>query len=553
MERKSKGISRKEAIKTMGGLALGLPLAGSVIRSSSAGSHLSNGNSALESAKEKTTGLPAIIPQRKPDKPNILWITTEGVPLSVLSCYGSRIMQTPNIDKLANEGMMFHNSFCNNALCAPSRATLLTGKYDHLNGVRSNPADTTLGGTKSFFDPSQETFPKILKRHGYVTGLTGKWHMASSSSIDAPPVNPSLAGFDWFVFKMGAGGPYYNPNGFLQNPSLGSSEIQQKSYPGYITDTFTDLCFKGIDEMRKTGKPWLMAMQFFSDHRPFQPPHEYEHIYDHVKFPEPGTFWDDYTHRSMAAKVAHMRIADMKDFNPPTDYTKRQLLQWNYQRLMRRFLGTMKRQDDNMGRILEYLDKSGLSENTIVVFTGDHGFFLGEHGWFDKRFMYEPALRVPWIVRWPGVTKAGSTSDSWVQAIDNAPTILDMVGLSVPSEMQGRSLVPVIEGNTPKDWRNTLYYHYYEFAPNHWVLPNYGIRTDRYKLISYYTVNEWELFDLDRDPDEMDSLFYERGMQVYPGYENTLNDLLKQLKDLKELYKDNTGGPVKFWATPTYN
>lgn len=548
MEHPSNSISRKDALKRMGGLALGLPLASAIIRNASA-----SGNSHSDiSDKKKSSGYPNIIPQRKPDKPNILWITTEGVPLSVLSCYGSRVMQTPNIDRLANEGMLFHNSFCNNALCAPSRATLLTGKYDCLNGVRSNPANTTLGATRSFFDPNQETFPKILKRNGYVTGLAGKWHMVSSPTEDTP-ANPGIAGFDYFVFKMGAGGPYYNPNGFFQNPSLGSNEIQQRSYPGYITDTFTDLCIDGIKKLRATNKPFCMAMQFFNDHRPFQPPHEYEHIYDNVKFPEPGTFWDDYAFRSVAAKEAHMRIEDMRDFNPPKEYTSRQKLQWNYQMLMRRFLGTLKRQDDNMGKLLDYLDKSGLSENTIVVFTGDHGFFLGEHGWFDKRFMYEPALRVPWIVRYPGVTKAGSTSDTWVQAIDNAPTILDMAGIAVPSEMQGRSLVPAFTNNTPKDWRSSLYYHYYEFAPNHWVLPNYGIRTDRYKLISYYTVNEWELFDLERDPDEMDSLFREEGMQVFPGYENVLTSLLSQLKNLKEHYKDNTGGPVKFWATDTYN
>lgn len=546
MKNKVSSISRKDALKQIGGLAFGLPLGSSIIRNASAISELS------ESPQKKESVHPSIIPHRKPDKPNILWITTEGVPLSVLSCYGSRVMKTPNIDRLANEGMLFHNSFCNNALCAPSRATLLTGKYDCLNGVRSNPANTTLGATRSFFDPSQETFPRILKRNGYVTGLAGKWHMVSSPTEDTP-VNPGVAGFDYFVFKMGAGGPYYNSGGFLQNPSLGSHEIQKRSYPGYITDTFTDLCMQGMDELRKTGKPFCMAMQFFNDHRPFQPPHEYEHIYDDVRFPEPGTFWDDYAFRSVAAKEAHMRIEDMKDFNPPKDYTPRQLLQWNYQVLMRRFLGTLKSQDDNMGRLLDYLDKSGLSENTIVVFTGDHGFFLGEHGWFDKRFMYEPALRVPWLVRYPGVTKAGSTSNTWVQAIDNAPTILDMAGISIPQDMQGRSLVPAFTGNTPKDWRNSMYYHYYEFAPNHWALPNYGIRTDRYKLISYYTINEWELFDLERDPDEMDSLFREEGMQVHPGYEDVLKNLVTQLKDLKTYYKDNTGKPVHFWPTDTYN
>ena len=528
-------ISRKDAIKKLGGLALslpaGLPLISSLERSTNASAH----------------AFPNIIPHRKPDKPNILWITTEGVPLSVLSCYGSRLMQTPNIDRIAREGMLFRNSFCNNALCAPSRATLLTGKYNHLSGMTTNPGDTTNGQTHSFFDPSQETFAKILQRNGYKTGLAGKWHLVSSPG---KPSNPGEAGFDYFVFKQGAGGPYYNPKGFFQNPSLGSREIKQKEYPGYMTDTFTDLAIEGIKQLKE---PFCMTVQYFNDHRPFEPPHQYEHIYDKVRFPEPGTFWDDYAYRSAAAREAHMRISDMTDFDPPKEYTPRQRRQWNYQRLMQRFLGTLKSQDDNIGRLLDYLDKSGLSENTIVVFTGDHGFFLGEHGWFDKRFMYEEALRVPWIIRYPGVTKPGSTSDAWVQSIDNAPTILDMVGLPLPSDMQGRSLVPIFNGNTPADWRRSMYYHYYEFAPPHWALPNYGIRTERYKLISYYTINEWELFDLDRDPDEMDSLFREEGMEVEPGYEDVLKNLLTQLSDLRKHYKDNTGEPVKFWPRNTYN
>jgi arylsulfatase A-like enzyme len=188
-----------------------------------------------------------------------------------------------------------------------------------------------------------------------------------------------------------------------------------------------------------------------------------------------------------------------------------------------------------------------------VVYTGDHGFFLGEHGWFDKRFMYEEALHVPWLIRYPGVVNPGSVSDTWVQSIDNAPTIMDMLGLPVPGDMQGRSLVPAFEGKAPSDWRKSMYYHYYEEGMPHFVLPNYGIRTERYKLISYYGINEWELFDLERDPDEMESLFYEEGIQVKPGYESALNDLLKQLTDLREYYKDNTGKPVKFWPRKAYN
>jgi arylsulfatase A-like enzyme len=199
------------------------------------------------------------------------------------------------------------------------------------------------------------------------------------------------------------------------------------------------------------------------------------------------------------------------------------------------------------------LDKSGLADDTIVVFTGDHGFFLGEHGWFDKRFMYEEALRVPWMIRYPGVVEPGSKSDAWVTAIDNAPTILDLAGLDIPSDMQGKSLLPVIKGKTPGDWPTSMYYHYYEFAPPHWVLPNYGIRTDRYKLIYYYTINEWEFFDLQNDPDEMESLLVMEGMKVQPGYEDIVKNLVEQLKKMREKYKDTTGEPVRFWPERAYN
>lgn len=539
MSTKQRSIFKKKPFKKLGGLALGLLFASLIIQ-----------NAWTQKASTKRTNSHSTLVKQTSQKsrPNIIWITTEGVPLKVLSCYGSNWIQTPNIDRIGKEGMLFRNSFCTNALCAPSRATLLTGKYSHLNGMLSNPGGTTGGETRSTFDPTQETFAKILKQNGYKTGIVGKWHLTNK---DGSTSNPGVAGFDYFVFKTGAGGPYYAPGGYFQNPSLGSKEIQKKNYQGYDTDVITDLAIKGIEEM-KNG-PFLMAIQYFSDHRPFEPPHKYEHIYDNIKFPEPGTFWDDYHSRSAAARESHQRIEDMMDFNPPKDLTARQRKEWNYQQLMRRFLANLKAQDDNIGRLLDYLDKSGLAKNTIVVFTGDHGFFLGEHGWFDKRFMYEEALRVPWIVRYPRVIKPGSVSDAWVLNIDNAPTILDMAHIKIPGDMQGRSLVPIFKGNVPADWRKSMYYHYYEFAPPHWAMPSYGIRTERYKLIYYYTINEWELFDLKKDPDEMDNLFTEEGLEVKPGYEKVLKDLLAQLTKLRKDYKDDTGRPVRFWARKSYN
>lgn len=534
MDHKPSSISRKDALKRLGGLALGMPLGWSLTSSAKA-----------NSPSERQ--MPNIISKRKPDKPNILWITTEGVPLRVLSCYGSRISHTPNIDRIANEGMRFNNSFCNNALCAPSRATLLTGKYNHLCGMASNGYNADPTKSYGFFDPKQQTFPKLLKEAGYKTGVVGKWHLQSSRNT---PVNPVDVGFDYFVFKKGAGGPYYNPKGFIRNTSPGSREMVHKEYPGYITDTFTDLAIEGMKQLKE---PFCMAMQFFNDHRPFDPPHKYEHIYDDIRFPEPGTFWDNYECRSSVARGANMRIADMLDFDPPKGYSKRQLRQWNYQQLMRHFLATLKSQDDNVGRLLDYLDESGLADNTIVVFTGDHGFFLGEHGWFDKRFMYEEALHIPWLIRYPGVVKPGSFTNHWVQSIDNAPTIMDMLGLPIPEDMQGKSMMPVFEGKQIAGQPNSMYYHYYEYGPPHWVLPHYGIRTEKFKLINYYTVNEWELFDLEKDPDEMESLLIEEGMQVRPGYETILKDLLAQLKGLRQKYKDQTGKPVKFWPRGAYN
>jgi len=525
MKHDKETITRRQMLASMGGAVLGSALAPQLVAEQT---HLPPGQ------PREAAGKPS-------SRPNILWITAEGVPLSVLSCYGSRIMQTPNIDRIASEGMRFENSFVTNALCAPSRATLLTGKYSNLNGMRSNPPDTTMGVTTSTFDPAQETLPKILRRAGYQTGLVGKWHLVA---------NPGEAGFDSFIFKRNAGGPYYAPGGYLRNAKLGDNTIVEKSYPGYITDNITDFAMEG---MKQFTQPFFMMIQFFNDHRPFDPPHKYEHIYDEVRFPEPGTFYDDYSHRASAAREARMHIADMPDFDPPADLTTRQRKQWNYQQFMRHFLGTLRSQDDNIGRLLKFLDDNQFSENTIIVFTGDHGFFMGDHGWFDKRFMYEQALRVPWLIRYPGVVKPGSTSRDWVVNIDNAPTVLELAGLPVPSDMQGRSLVPLFNGNAPADWQRSMYYHYYEFAPPHWVFPHYGIRTDRYKLIYYYTVNEWELFDLEKDPDEMENLFAWSGYKIHPDYAAILPGLVSQLKAMREKYKDNTGKAPVLWPTKSYD
>ena len=474
-----------------------------------------------------------------PKRPNILWITGEGVPTSALSCYGGRLLKTTNIDRIAEQGVRFQNSFCTNGLCAPSRATLLTGTYSHMNGMTGNPEVVSPGDVRPHFDPAQETIAKMLKRHGYQTGMVGKWHL---------PVNPAKTGFDYFVYKEGSGGgrSYYDPTGYLGNPRLGSEEIQPQRHEGYQTDVVTDLAISGLKQFTQ---PFLMMVQFFNAHRPWDPPHEYEHLYDNERLPEPGTFWDDYDRRASPARTARMRIEDMPDFNPPSELTKRQRKQWNYQKFMKHFLGTLRSQDDNVGRLLQYLDDNGLAENTVVVYTCDHGFFMGDHGWFDKRFMYEQAIRVPWMIRCPGAAARGSVCDDWVINIDNAPTIADLVGLPIPSQMQGKSIVPILRGEKLDSAHRALYYHYYEFGDPHWVAPHYGIRTDRFKLINYYTQNEWELFDLEKDPDEMENLFIDNGRHIREGYTTTVPELVTQLKQLRQYYGDNTGFPVRL-ASP---
>jgi arylsulfatase A-like enzyme len=469
-------------------------------------------------------------------RPNILWITGEGVPVNALSCYGSQLLSTPNIDRIAKEGVRFENAFTTNALCAPSRATLLTGTYTHINGMVGNPdPPVPPGDPVPHFDASQTTFTKILKQHGYQTGLVGKWHL---------PINPADVGFDYFVYKNGAGGPYYDPTGYLGNPSLGSHEVQPQQHEGYETDVITDLAIKGIQSFTQ---PFVMMLQYFNAHRPFDPPHKYEHIYDDVRITEPGTFWDDYSHRASPARDARMRIEDMPDFNPPADLTPRQRKQWNYQRFMEHFLGTLRAQDDNIGRIFDFLERSNLIHNTIIVYTSDHGFFLGDHGWFDKRFMYEQAVRVPLMIRCPDQRGKGEVRSTWSANIDNAPTALDLVGLPVPAEMQGKSLVPLLSSETSPAQSQSMYYHYYEFGPPHWAAPHYGIRTEKYKLIYYYKRNEWELFDLEKDPDEMDNLVVQNGLRVQPGYESVIRDLAERLVQLRKQYNDTSGAPVKLW------
>jgi len=523
----AKEISRKQALKQLGTLALGSMVLPRMLFANT----------------PKEISFPHIIKHIPGKKPNILYIIMEGVPVSMIGCYGNyRIHNnTPNIDRIAREGMKLDNACVTNALCAPSRATNLTGTYSNVNGKLTNDM-------RHPFNGNQITYPQVLKDHGYKTGFVGKWHLVS---------NP--VGFDYWKIRHGAGGPYYNPT-YFEKPEGGGKGAVKRTYKGYATDVSTDMVINGI---KKLKEPFCMVFSPVAVHSHFEPPvkYKYQHIFDSERIVEPGTFWDEYMHRSAAAKEAHMRIEDManKQFyghvaeTRPKNLTDRQRKQWNYQSFIKNFNGTLKSVDDNIGRLTQYLDNAGLSDNTIIIVTSDHGFFMGEHGWFDKRFMYEEAIRVPWIIRYPGHIKPGTINNALALNIDNAPTVIDLAGIHVPGEMQGVSLRPLFGGSKPSGWRDSMYYHYYEFAPPHFVMPHYGIRTDRYSLINYYTINEWELFDRLRDPDEMESLFKMGGYQTNSEYKDIAPKLIGQLKKLRHEYKDTTGKPVKFFPFKVYD
>ena len=471
--------------------------------------------------------------------PNIIFIMTDDHASHALSCYGSKINKTPNLDRLAKEGMLFNNCFCTNSICAPSRAVILTGKYSHINGVIDN---------KEKFDGSQQTFPKLLQKVGYETAMIGKWHLKTDPT-----------GFDYWSVLIGQG-PYYNPPMKTPNGTV--------KYTGYTTDIITLLALDWLQHKRDTGKPFCLMFQHKAPHRNWQPEPEHLTMYDDVTIPEPETLFDDYSNRGRAAKEQDMSIEktmndrDLKLVAPKnlTPEQKKQwdaayepkneafrkanlqgkdLVRWKYQRYIKDYLRCIASVDDSIGYLLEYLDESGLAKNTVIVYTSDQGFYLGDHGWFDKRFMYEESLRMPLLVRYPKEIKAGSVNDDLVQNLDFAPTFLDFAGIDKPADMQGRSLRPLLRGRTPKRWRKSMYYHYYEYPAVHSVKRHYGVRTKRHKLIHFYhDIDEWELYDLKKDPDELKNVYND------PEYANIVKKLKAELKQLRKKYKDDTGSPV---------
>ncbi len=458
-------------------------------------------------------------------RPNIIFIMSDDHAAHALSCYGSRINKTPHLDRLAREGMRFDHCYATNSLCAPSRATILTGKYNHINGLLDN---------RVIFDGRQETFPKILRRHGYQTAMIGKWHLKSTPT-----------GFDYWNVLPGQG-RYHDPVLIEMG--------ERKVVKGYVTDLLTDFAIDFLDKKRDPNKPFLMMLHHKAPHRNWQPDKKHAHLYDNVEIPTPPTFDDDHSHRASPARTCDMSILRTLTVNDvkapfPKGLTPHQLKVWKYERFIKDYLRCIASVDENVGRLLDYLDRSGLAENTMVVYTSDQGFFLGDHGWFDKRFFYEESDRMPLLIRFPGRVKPGSVNKDLVSNVDFAPTFLDVAGAPIPPDMQGRSFKPLLFGEHPAGWRKSFYYHYYEFPAEHKVRRHYGVRTDRYKLIYYYRIGEWELFDLKKDPQELRSVYGD------PAYADVQRRLKAELKRLRKELGDRTGAPSPschpdFVATP---
>ena len=469
--------------------------------------------------------------QGRSTRPNILFIFSDDHATHAISAYGSKINQTPNLDRLAREGVLFRNAFVTNSICAPSRAVILTGKHSHLNGVYDNAVP---------FVSAQATFPALLQKAGYQTAIVGKWHLKSDPT-----------GFDYWKVLPGQG-DYYNPD-FLTAKG-------RVRHTGYVTDIITDEALQWLETGRDREKPFMLLYWHKAPHRGWLPGPKHLTKYDDVQIPEPATLFDDYAGRTSAAKTQTMTVArhltdrDLK-LAPPANgspLTPDQLREWNaaygpkneafraadpkgddlvrwkYQRYIKDYLRTISSVDDNVGRVLDYLDRSGLAQNTIVVYSSDQGFYLGDHGWFDKRWMYDESLRTPLVVRWPGRVQAGQENRDLVQNLDFAQTFLEIAGVTAPAHMQGRSLVPLLQGRTPSDWRRSIYYHYYEFPGPHSVVRHYGVRTDRHKLIHYYQIGEWELFDLQKDPDELRSVYLD------PAYADVVRELKTELQRLRQ-------------------
>ncbi len=491
------------------------------------------------------------------ERPNILFVFSDDHAPHAIGAYGGwleSVNPTPEIDRLASQGMLFRNSFCTNSICGPSRAVILTGLHSHRNGFMMN-------GNR--FDGSQRTFPKLLRKAGYETAMIGKWHLTSDPQ-----------GFDYWDVLPGQG-DYYNP--VLINAE-GRRRVE-----GYCTDIVTDLAIEWMEGRRESEKPFLLMCQHKAPHRNWMPALRHLDLYDDVELPEAPTLFDRWTDNASPARHQEMDVADTLNlvydlfldpwegwdpkagraldssgFRNLRKMTPDQraawdagfaeenaaffeaglegeaLVRWKYQRYLKNYLRSVRGVDESVGRLTAWLEESGLADNTVVVYSSDQGFFLGDHGWFDKRWMYEESLAMPLIVKWPGVTRPGSVNVDLVQNLDYAETFLEMAGVEAPDDMQGRSLVPLLKEEASEDWRDAIYYHYHGFPAVHMVARHYGIRTERYKLIHFYQFDEWELYDLQEDPDELTNQY------ANPEYRDVVSSLAVRLGELRARYGDDT-------------
>lgn len=497
-------------------------------------------------------GLSACSDAVEQERPNIIFIMTDDHATQAMSCYGGNLIETPNMDRIADEGMRFDNCYATNALSGPSRACILTGKFSHRNGFTDNA---------STFDGSQLTFPKVMRENGYATGVVGKWHLISKPQ-----------GFDHWSILLGQNeqGNYYKPV-FYENGTVVNED-------GYVTDVITDKAIEFIDDVHDE-KPFMLMLHHKAPHRNWMPAPRHLGIFNDTVFPEPETLFDDYEGRGEAARSQDMNIENTLDdewdlklltreeilagdnrlhdvyIRMPEEvqhkwdsvYAPRiaeyrsgklqgdELVRWKYQQYMRDYLATAMSVDESIGRVMEYLEEIGELDNTVIVYTSDQGFFLGEHGWFDKRFMYEECLRMPFVIRYPKMIKAGSTSKAICMNVDFGPTFLDLAGIEVPSEMQGRSFRKVLEkkGRIPAGWREAAYYHYYEYPAEHSVKRHYGIRTSDCKLIHFYNdIDQWEMYDMKADPQEMRNVYDD------PAYADKRAQMHRILEQVQQEYED---------------
>jgi arylsulfatase A-like enzyme len=499
---------------------------------------------------------------RADERPNILFIFSDDHAPHAIGAYDGWLKEvnpTPNLDNLARQGMLFQNSFCTNSICGPSRAVIITGKHSHLNGFMNNGNN---------FDGSQQTFPKLLQKAGYQTAMIGKWHLKS---------NPQ--GFDYWDVLPGQG-DYYNPRLISQS---GRRQVE-----GHCTEIVTDLAVEWLEQDRDKNKPFMLMCQHKAPHRCWMPAPEHLDLYDDIEIPEPDTLFDDYSDNAPAARNQEMEIdrhmhivydlfanppegwdgdpglrtdrsgfknmekmtpeqlkvwhAAYKDENDALDKAKltgKDLVRWKFQRYAKNYLRCVKGVDDSVGRLMKYLEDNGLADNTIVVYSSDQGFYVGDHGWYDKRWMYEESLKMPLIIKWPGTTKPGSVNTNLVQNLDYAETFLEMAGAPIPGDMQGRSLVPLLKGKKVDDWRKSIYYHYYEYPSVHMVPKHNGVRNDRYKLMNIYEFGEWEFYDLENDPNELNNVYSD------PKYQDQVAMLKSELETLTLKYGDESVTPMR--------